>query len=121
MTAHAERPLKQDAGPHRSLPLGGMSPRMRSGVYWTAAGLLVIGATVLLAAESLLDPGGWSLPAWGWPVPLVAGIAAIGFGFGVMAQESARQQQSDVEAHDAFAEIHQADNASDLETNNRRE
>lgn len=98
-----------------------INPRMRSGIIWTGGGLLTLAGTILFAAESLISPGGWSLPVWLWPLPFVLGVAAIGIGFGVMVDESVRQQQADAEAHDAFAEIHLDDDANIAESHDNWE
>lgn len=108
-------PIDHELG--RELKTNEITSRMRTGIVWTGGGLLTLGGTILLAAESLIAPGGWSLPVWLWPIPLVMGMAAIGFGFGVMVDESARQQQHDIEAHDAFAEMHLEDDVNLAEFN----
>ncbi len=93
-----------------------MTPRMRRGIVWSAAGLLTLGVLVLFAAESLVAPGGWSLPAWLWPIPLVIGIALTGLGFGVMVDEGARINRADSEADGAFG---QSDDESAFDNNSR--
>ncbi len=109
--------LPSDLEPGTKLATNDISSRMRSGIVWTGGGLLTLAGTILLAAESLIAPGGWSLPVWLWPVPLILGVVAIGFGFGVMVDESAKQQQDDIEAHDAFAEMHLEDDANLADSN----
>ncbi len=95
-----------------------MTARMRRGIMLSAAGLVMLGALVLFAAESLVAPGGWSLPAWLWPIPLVLGIALMGLGFGVMVDEGARINREDSEADGAFGETDDVDRPDDNSPDN---
>ena len=88
-----------------------MTRRMRRGVSWTAAGIVILAVLMLLATGGLAVPGGMRLPVWAWVTSLSVGVSLVGLGFGGIVDEAARLNREEVEADRASQNLDELDDA----------